>query len=243
MKNQRAFKERVTGFLKNNKFLYGAAMVLLRRKPVLNSVRKQIHGTGNAFKFSGTAIFANCMIDIAGDNNSIEISEFCVFRNVTFLIRGNNNKITIGRAVRFGYGGSLHMEDDHGLIDIGNDSTFEDAHLAVTESGSQILIGDDCMFAYDVDLRTGDSHSILDTRTNTRINPPGNVQIADHVWVAPHCTILKGVEIQRNSIVATRSVVTGSWYQEGVIIGGSPARILKENITWDRRRIAIHEVV
>jgi acetyltransferase-like isoleucine patch superfamily enzyme len=160
--------------------------------------------------------------------------------DVSFLIRGDNNVITISQGVKFNYGGSLHVEDNDCLIDIRDHSTFEDAHIAVTESGSQISIGKDCMFAYDIDVRTGDSHSIIDTRTNKRINPAGNVKIGDHVWIAPHCTILKGVEIKSNSIVATRSVVTSSYSQEGVIIGGSPSKILKENITWDRKRI-IHD--
>ena len=237
MRSEAPLRERLKKVLKNNKLLYNAAMVMLQRKPILNGMRKEVDGKGNTFALAPTAIFINSKIDIVGDNNRIEIADFCVFRNVTFLIRGNNNNIDIGRGVKFGYGGSLHIEDDHCLIDIRDNSTFEDAHIAVTETGSQILIGEDCMFAYDIDLRTGDSHSIIDAVTNVRINPPGNIKIGDHVWVAPHCSILKGVEIKKNSIIATRSVITRSYDQEGIIIGGSPSKILKENITWDRKRI------
>ena len=237
MRNNIQLRERVKKVLKSNKLLYNAAMLVLQRRPVVNGMRKEVHGKGNTFALEPTAIFINCKIDIAGNNNRIEIADFCVFRNVTFLIRGNNNKIDIGRGVKFVYGGSLHIEDEHCLIDIRDNTSFEDTHIAVTETGSQILIGEDCMFAYDIDLRTGDSHSIIDTVTNARINPPGNIKIGDHVWVAPHCTILKGVEIKRNSVIATRSVITKSYDQEGIIIGGSPSKILKENITWDRKRI------
>lgn len=93
------------------------------------------------------------------------------------------------------------------------------------------------MFAYDIDLRTGDSHSIIDSATMKRINYAKNIEIEDHVWIASHVSILKGVKILRNSVIATRSVVTKSFNKEGVIIGGAPAKILKENVTWSRKRI------
>jgi acetyltransferase-like isoleucine patch superfamily enzyme len=93
------------------------------------------------------------------------------------------------------------------------------------------------MFAYDIDLRTGDSHSIIDLTTKQRINYAQSIRIGDHVWVAPHCSILKGVEVRKNCVLATRTVLTKTCDREGVILGGSPAKNLKENITWDRRRL------
>jgi acetyltransferase-like isoleucine patch superfamily enzyme len=237
MKNRDAFKNRLKKFVKSSKFLYQVAMTILGKKPVMNGLKKEICGHKNIFESGRTTIFVNCKIDVAGNNNHITIADYCSFSNVTFLIRGNNNRIRISEGVRFNYGGSLHIEDQHCLIQIGGYSTFEQTHIAVTEPGSQVLIGEDCMFAYDIDVRTGDSHSIIDATTRQRINYAKNISIGDHVWVGPHCSILKGVAISRNSVVATRTVLTKSFLQEGIIIGGSPSRILKENITWDRRRI------
>lgn len=237
MKNTGALITKLRKMVKSSPLLYNTVMVVLRRRPVLNGIKKEVHGKNNTFESSATAIFSNCKIDMVGNNNSINIGEFCEFRNVTFLVRGDNNRIKVSNGVKFGYGGSLHIEDHDCLIDIRDNSTFEDVHLAVTEPGSEITIGEDCMFAYDIDLRTGDSHSIIDVRTNKRLNLPGNITIGDHVWVAPHCSILKGVEIKKNCVVATRSVITRSSEHEGVIFGGSPSRILKENITWSRDRI------
>jgi acetyltransferase-like isoleucine patch superfamily enzyme len=237
--------ERLKKVVKSNKLLYNISMLLLKRRPLLNGIKKDIFGKANQLEHSGTAIFINSKIDIVGNNNHIFIDDFCSFNNVTFLIRGDNNRVKISKGVRFKFGGSLHIEDNRCLIDIGDNSTFEDVHLAVTEPGSQIVIGQDCMFAYDIDLRTGDSHSIIDSKTNCRINYAKDVRIDDHVWIAPHCSILKGVRIKKNCVVATRSVITKTFDQEGVIIGGNPSKILKENITWDRRRILAddHNVV
>ncbi|MEX1239965.1 MAG: hypothetical protein WEB30_09610 [Cyclobacteriaceae bacterium] len=237
MGNETVLRERLRNIIKSNKVLYNIAMTVLQRKPISGGITKDIQGRNNKFQSAGTAIFINSKIHIRGNDNEIKIDDYCCFNNVNFLIIGNGNKITISESVKFGYGGSLHIEDDNCLIDIGDNSTFEDVHIAATEPGSQILIGRDCMFAYDIDVRTGDSHSIIDTTTSKRINHAKNVRIADHVWITAHCTILKGVEIEKNSIIATRSVITRSYTQGGIIIGGSPSKILKDNITWDRKRI------
>ncbi len=93
------------------------------------------------------------------------------------------------------------------------------------------------MLSYDVDIRTGEAHSIIDLSTNKRINYAKNITIGNHVWVAAHVSILKGSQIPSNSVVATRALVTKKFEKENVLIGGSPAVIIKENINWLRERI------
>jgi acetyltransferase-like isoleucine patch superfamily enzyme len=129
------------------------------------------------------------------------------------------------------------MEDDACEAVIGENTTFEDSHIAVTEPNSKITIGKDCLFAYDIDLRTGDSHSIVDSITHERINFAQNINIGNHVWIASHVSVLKGVHISDNSVVATRAVVTKSFVENNILIGGIPAKKIKGNINWDRQRI------
>jgi acetyltransferase-like isoleucine patch superfamily enzyme len=62
------------------------------------------------------------------------------------------------------------------------------------------------------------------------------VEIGDHVWIGAHCSILKGVSLDAHTVVATRSTVTRSFSATNVLVGGSPAKILKERITWSRER-------
>lgn len=227
-------KSKIRSFLKNYPTLEKYAFLL---KNGSSKTVKNIKGENNILTIHNSAILKNCTFDIVGNSNEITIDESCVFNNTTFFIRGNNNKIHIDNHVQFNRGGSIWIEDIHCEASIGAHSTFEDVHIAVTEPHSKITIGTDCMFAYDIDIRTGDSHSIIDTTTNKRINYAKNVVIGNHVWVASHVSILKGVTIGNNSVIATRSVVTKSVETENNLIGGMPAKIIKEQINWARKRI------
>jgi len=234
-------KKSLVDFIKRFPLLEKALRLILGRRNT-PPYEKAIVGKDNILNL-GEAYFHNCKFDIVGDGNELDIMNSASFKNVTFYIRGNHNKIQISDNVRFNRGGLLWIEDDNCEIAIARNATFEDIHIAVTEPHSKVTIGEDCMFANDIDIRTGDSHSIIDTQTNSRINYAQNITIDNHVWVAAHVSILKGVTLLSNSIVATRSVVTKKFDTGNILIGGSPAKVLKENITWDRKRILKTETV
>lgn len=202
---------------------------------ITRKVTLLIRGENNVLIVNYAAL-KHVTFNIKGSNNKIIIADNVSLKNLTFYIRGCDNIITIQNNVRIS-GGSLWQEDSYTEIHIGMNSTFESVHLAATENHSKIVIGEDCMFARDIEIRTGDSHSILDLETNKRINHAKDVAIGNHVWVASHCVILKGVSIPNYSVVATGSIVTKSIQDENVIIGGNPAKIIKQNITWKRERL------
>ena len=53
------------------------------------------------------------------------------------------------------------------------------------------------------------------------------MHIGDNVWLGDHATVLKGVTIGANSVVAAQAVVTRD-VPANVVVAGNPARVVKE---------------
>lgn len=92
-------------------------------------------------------------------------------------------------------------------------------------ASDEIVIGDGCMFANGAYITDCDWHGIHD-RTQ-RDEKPYPVRLGNNVWIGDHATVLKGVTIGDNSVVAACSVVTKS-VPANVVVAGNPARIVKE---------------
>ena len=88
------------------------------------------------------------------------------------------------------------------------------------------------MFSYGITLRNHDSHKIIDPKTQQILNPPKDIVLGSHVWVAQNATILKGCRIGSDSVIGFGSIVTKSC-APGSIMTGIPAKVVKENIIWD----------
>lgn len=103
--------------------------------------------------------------------------------------------------------------------------------LNIAEPDTNITIGEDCLFA-TVRFRPSDSHKIIGVATGERINPPADIVIGDHVWLAEDVLVLKGVTIGSGSIVGARSMVTRD-LPSNVLAAGSPAKVIREGVRWE----------
>lgn len=106
-------------------------------------------------------------------------------------------------------------------------------HIALDE-GSSITINEDCMFSNGIQIRSTDSHSIIDS-TGKRINYAEDITIGEHCWIGLGCIILKGTTIAPHTVVAAGSICTTEYHKGNCIIAGNPAKVVKENIDWDRK--------
>src|SRR5690606_7167657 len=102
--------------------------------------------------------------------------------------------------------------------------------------GCDVLIGSHCMLSREIEIRTSDSHSVLDRRNLKRLNMPASVTIGDHVWLGLRCIISKGATIPDDTIVGAGAFVNKPFDEPGIVLAGTPAQIVKRNITWQRRR-------
>lgn len=137
------------------------------------------------------------------DQSQISLCDNCLIKESSILFSKRGAKIVIGK----------------------NTSIGKNNEIA---SNCSIEIGSDCIFGANVYV----------TDSNHEYKTPGvlfkdqgmvseKVVIGDNVWVGRNAMILKGVHIGSNSIVAAGAVVTKS-FPDFTIIGGNPAKIIKE---------------
>ena len=98
-----------------------------------------------------------------------------------------------------------------------------DTKILVAE---KIVIGKSTIISWDCVITDSDWHHI-DGSLNTNA-----VSIGDHVWLSHGVSILTGAKVGDNSIVGAKSIVAKNHSQHGVLLAGSPAKIIKENISW-----------
>ena len=193
-----------------------------------------VEGQGNVLELGKTRLH-HVRITIEGDRNLVRFHPTCKLVNTSFRLLGNDLRVELGERVKISRWGEFLLMGDDASIRIGHHSTVESARF-IAHGGTDLEVGPDCMFAYDVEVRTSDSHSILDARTGERINPDKSVRIGEHVWFGARSVVLKGVSVGDQSIIATGSIITED-VGSGVLVGGVPARQIKDGVTWDRRRL------
>ena len=54
------------------------------------------------------------------------------------------------------------------------------------------------------------------------------------MWICAEVDILKGTKIENDCVVGYRSCVSNLKSNSNQLIGGYPAKILKENVTWEK---------
>lgn len=193
-----------------------------------------VKGEGNELDL-GKARLHRVRIEIEGNHNLVRFHPTCKLVNVSFRLVGDNLRVELGERVKISDWAEFLLMENGAAIRLGHHTTVESARF-IAHGETEIDIGPDCMLAYDIEVRTSDSHSILDEATGERINPDKSVRVGEHVWIGARSVVLKGVNIGDRSVIATGSIVSKD-IGAGVIAGGTPARQLKDGVTWDRRRI------
>ena len=91
------------------------------------------------------------------------------------------------------------------------------------------------MFARQIWIMGSDFHSIYNLKDLKVSNKATGITIGDHVWVNSRCMILKNTTIGANSILAACALVSKN-IPENCVAAGIPAKVIKKNINWDRKR-------
>ena len=195
---------------------------------IKNGKRKEVFGVkGLKIIFKGS----NSIVEIGAD-------PLPKFKNAQLYCHHNSN-IKIGSSVHAIQGSEI-ISGEYCSVEIGKNFYLEKNGLikAAGIKNAKITIGDDCMFSFDVFIIVQDGHVVYDINTNEYIGTEKTqINIGNHVWLCRGVNILKGSNIPDNCIVGNSCVVNKYFEKTNCAIAGIPAKIIKENINWDRRCI------
>ena len=123
----------------------------------------------------------------------------------------------------------------NGMIEIGDNTMLNGVSITAYE---KVKIGKNCQIASCTFIADTDFHPVNPTIREREVNGhkidhsevnKRAVNIGDNVWIGWGCTILKGVTIGDNSIIAAGSVVLTD-VPENVLYAGNPAEFKKSLI-------------
>lgn len=92
----------------------------------------------------------------------------------------------------------------------------------------EVTVGNGVRIGRDVSIRDWNGPHVIVSPTYRNHAP---VHIGDHVWLCSGCSIMPGVTIGEGAVVAANATVTRD-VPARALVGGSPAKVLKENIEW-----------
>ena len=177
------------------------------------------------------------IVEFEGDNCTLTIEKPLTFVNTLIDFEGDNAEFNIGQA-KFKVREAKFYIDENCKISIGRYSDLNNTGLVMVANNAydqpiSIEIGDNVEIARNTLIRASDGHTIINPKTKKPLNPPESITIEDNVWIGSKCVILKGAYISKGSIVGACSLVNKKFKEENVLLVGTPAKILKRNITWD----------
>lgn len=178
----------------------------------------------NALKYAkiqlekGAKIEANASLTIGKKQvrHSRMETRLLVEESATLTVNGSFT-IFAGSYVRVIKGGHLILNNG-----------FINENVQIT-CGSTIEVGEGATIGRDVVIRSFDGHTIL--QDGYQISEP--IKIGRDVWIGQGATILKGVSVGNGAIIAAGALVTKDVPAHS-IVGGVPAKVLKENVEWKR---------
>lgn len=135
-----------------------------------------------------------------------------------------NGKTTIGS-------GSSISIGKNAILTLGKDFSITGNSSIICQK--EITFGDNCLLSWDIQILDSDFHKIYDIEGN-HINKPKPIVIGNKCWIGARCSILKGVNINDNTIIAANSTITKSFEEKDIIIGNNNnSHVIKKNIKWE----------
>ena len=165
------------------------------------------------------------------NKKNLQIGENSILENNTFIDCYSSKKCFIGKNCKIGSYTKISSTSHLSKFGIGfsiddNTGISENCYLGAAggiQIGSNVIMGQFVSFhSQNHSMKLG--INFVDQSTNSK-----GIIIGNNVWIGAKCTILDGTIIEDNTVIAAGSVVN-KHYPKNVLIGGIPARVIKEII-------------
>lgn len=123
-------------------------------------------------------------------------------------------KICVNQPFHCDYGCNIHVGENF----------FANFNLTILDEGL-VTIGNNCFIGPNVSIYTA-CHPLGPNERNTMIEWAEPVTIGNNVWIGGSATLVPGVTVGDNCIIAAGAVVTRD-VEPWTIVGGNPARRIK----------------
>lgn len=138
-------------------------------------------------------------------------------------IRGNPKKIKIGNKTVIQKNVCFNIisnKEESGYIEIGDKCLIGDN--SIISSSKSIILERNVQIAANSYLVDHDHKTLFTTSS------PKEILIEENVWIGCNATILKGVFINRDSVIGAGSVISKKIMNTSLVVG-NPQKIIKEN--------------
>ena len=190
---------------------------------ILTLINKKIAGKGVLYKdfCDCVQLSGSARMELDGDLflNSLR----CRRNGRSSILRMDSDSVLQTRGnFQFSYGADIILFPGARMI-LGKNSYINcDCKIRCNK---KIIIGDECAVSHDFTVMDSDAHEL---NGNIRM---GEVCIGNHVWIGTRVTILCGVRVGDGAVIAAGALVTDD-VPAGALVGGVPARVIKENVKW-----------
>jgi acetyltransferase-like isoleucine patch superfamily enzyme len=149
----------------------------------------------------------------ARDNTLLNIQGKAYFKGSVEICRGS--RLDIG---------------EKGIIEIGNGSRIGPFSIIVIQN--RLIIGSNTGISWNCRFLDSDFHKIS-YEGKKPVSETG-ITIGNNVWIGNNVSFYKGSSVASGSVVAADSVIKTRFEEENVLIAGNPAKIVRQNISWNR---------
>jgi len=148
----------------------------------------------------------------------------------SFVNVGRDSTLEIVGNASMARGCVLNVSDGAHVV-LGND--FSANYGCVISIAKSLVCDTNVRLGWEISIIDSDGHALKSLDDQKRVNDNRGIHLGENVWLAAKCTIMKGVDLAKNTIVPYGNIITKSNDIENIVWGGQPNRILKQRVYWD----------